>query len=137
MSGGISFSGKKLSVTFAEWIRKHIHDHYSYGVIHICEAWAHVSKQPNKHTLKQSRDGHFIGYHFARYASRRMLKSFRQIKPFIRLNQIYSSTFTIITAQSIRELRVSIARFCPCLQAVDFQSAAVPGHHQPQHSRSQ
>ena len=41
----------------AEWVRKHINEHYSYGVIHICEAWAHFAKQPNEHTLKQLQAG--------------------------------------------------------------------------------
>ena len=41
----------------SEWVRKHINEHYSYGVIHICEAWAHFAKQPNEHTLKQLQAG--------------------------------------------------------------------------------
>ena len=41
----------------AEWVRKHISKNYIYGVIHICEAWAHIAKNPNEHTLKQLQAG--------------------------------------------------------------------------------
>ena len=41
----------------ADWVRQHINGHYSYGVVHICEAWAHFAKHPNEHTQKQLQAG--------------------------------------------------------------------------------
>ena len=41
----------------ANWIRQHINDHYLYGIVHVCEAWAHFAKQPNEHTQKQLEAG--------------------------------------------------------------------------------
>ena len=41
----------------ADWLRQHINEHYIYGVVHICEAWAHFVKRPNQHTLKQLQAG--------------------------------------------------------------------------------
>lgn len=37
----------------AQWIRRHITENYSYGVIHVVEAWAHFAPTPGDHTLKQ------------------------------------------------------------------------------------
>ncbi len=41
----------------ADWLRQHIHEHYIYGVVHVCEAWAHFAKRPNEHTMKQLQAG--------------------------------------------------------------------------------
>jgi len=41
----------------ADWLRKQINEHYTYGVVHVCEAWAHFAKRPNEHTLKQLQAG--------------------------------------------------------------------------------
>lgn len=38
----------------AKWMRRHIKDHYAYGVVHVCEGWARFAETgPNDHTLKQ------------------------------------------------------------------------------------
>ena len=41
----------------ADWLRKHITEHYSYGVVHVVEAWMHMAAKPGDHTLKQLMDG--------------------------------------------------------------------------------
>jgi len=39
--------------TQAAWVRNHVHEHYIYGVVHVCEAWVHVASSPNDQILKQ------------------------------------------------------------------------------------
>ena len=41
----------------ADWIRKHIAEHYIFGMIHVVEAWLHLAKTPGDHTLKQIMGG--------------------------------------------------------------------------------
>jgi hypothetical protein len=41
----------------AKWLRQHIAEHYSYGVVHICEAWVRLASGPNDHVLNQVIDG--------------------------------------------------------------------------------
>ncbi|MFZ4394605.1 MAG: hypothetical protein ACOYOU_03145 [Kiritimatiellia bacterium] len=41
----------------ADWIRKHISEHHTYGVVHVVEAWMHMAKKPGEHTLNQLMDG--------------------------------------------------------------------------------
>ena len=41
----------------ARWLRKHVNDHRAYGVVHVVEAWMHVARTPDDHTLKQITDG--------------------------------------------------------------------------------
>jgi hypothetical protein len=31
----------------ASWMRQHIHDHYIYGVIHVCECWVRIARDLN------------------------------------------------------------------------------------------
>ncbi len=37
----------------AEWLRRHIRDHYIYGVVQVVEAWMHMAPKPGDHLLKQ------------------------------------------------------------------------------------
>jgi hypothetical protein len=41
----------------ADWLREHVSDYHVYGVVHIVEAWMHMAKTPEDHTLKQIMDG--------------------------------------------------------------------------------
>ena len=41
----------------AEWLRRHIAEHYAYGVVHVVEAWARFAAGPNDHVLKQVMGG--------------------------------------------------------------------------------
>ncbi|MCE9612915.1 MAG: hypothetical protein K8T26_01475 [Lentisphaerae bacterium] len=48
----VQWSGKDREQE-ATWLRRHIHEHYIYGLIHVVEAWVHMAKQPGDHTVKQ------------------------------------------------------------------------------------
>ena len=37
----------------AQWLRRHIAEHYAYGVIHVVEAWMRLAPKPGDHILKQ------------------------------------------------------------------------------------
>jgi hypothetical protein len=37
----------------AEWLRRYISEHYSFGVIHVVECWMRLAAKPNDHILKQ------------------------------------------------------------------------------------
>jgi hypothetical protein len=42
---------------FVAVLRQRIRDDNTYGVVHICQAWAYVPKHPNDHTYRQILDG--------------------------------------------------------------------------------
>lgn len=37
----------------ADWLRRHIEQHYIYGVVHVVEAWMRLAPTPDDHILKQ------------------------------------------------------------------------------------
>jgi hypothetical protein len=41
----------------AGWIRKHITEPYVFGVVHVVEAWMHLARTPDDHTLRQIQAG--------------------------------------------------------------------------------
>ena len=41
----------------SEWLRRHIQEHYAFGVVHVVEAWMHLAPTPGDHTLRQIMDG--------------------------------------------------------------------------------
>src|ERR1035437_1938583 len=36
----------------AQWLHRHIAEHYAYGVIHVVEAWMRLAPKPGAHILK-------------------------------------------------------------------------------------
>lgn len=52
----VQWTGKDRDA-MAIWVRKHIHEHYIYGMVHICEAWVRFADGPKDHTLNQVIDG--------------------------------------------------------------------------------
>ena len=40
----------------AEWLRRHIREHYAFGVVHVVETWMRLAP-PEDHTLRQIMDG--------------------------------------------------------------------------------
>jgi hypothetical protein len=41
----------------AGWIRRHIHETYAFGVIHVVKAWSRFADKPGDHTLRQIQAG--------------------------------------------------------------------------------
>lgn len=37
----------------AEWLRRYISEHYTFGVIHVVECWMRLASKPDDHILKQ------------------------------------------------------------------------------------
>lgn len=37
----------------ADWLRRHIQEHYIFGVVQVVEAWMHMAAKPGDHLLKQ------------------------------------------------------------------------------------
>jgi hypothetical protein len=41
----------------AEWVRGYINKHYTFGLVHVCEAWGRFAENPKDHTLIQLEAG--------------------------------------------------------------------------------
>jgi hypothetical protein len=41
----------------ADWLRRHVREHYAYGIVRVVEAWARFAAGPSDHTLRQIVDG--------------------------------------------------------------------------------
>lgn len=43
--------------SMAQWVRDYINEHYTFGLVHICEAWVRFADGPDDHTFKQIQAG--------------------------------------------------------------------------------